>query len=124
MHVLTGRIVAGGEAAVAIQLRHRGTNANSFTVAVDATAQAQIVDAQTTRGAIFPTSNTTLEWSGTVNGTETVVATYTLSIAALPTTTYLLANAIQIDAPGATSVTLTPVLIVNGLTTYLPIVRR
>ncbi len=124
MQVLTGRIVAGGEAAVAIQVRHRGTNANSFTVSVDASAQAEIIDVQTTRGAIFPTSNTTLEWSGTVNGTETVVATYTLSIAALPTTTYLLANTIQIDAPGATSVTLTPVLIVNGLTTYLPIVRR
>ncbi len=122
--VLTGRVVAGGQAEVAIQLRHRGTNSNSFTVSIDASDQAEIIDAQTTRGGVFPTSPHSLLWSGTVNGTETVVATYTLQIAAAPTTTYLLANAIQIDAPGATSLTLTPILIVNGLAVYLPIVRR
>ncbi|HZY40369.1 MAG TPA: PQQ-dependent sugar dehydrogenase, partial [Anaerolineae bacterium] len=83
--VLTGRAVAGGQAEVAIQLRHRGTNSNSFTVSVDASTQAEIIDAQTTRGTISPTSPTTLLWSGTVNGTETVVATYTLQIAAVPT---------------------------------------
>ncbi len=124
MQVLTGRTVAGGDAAVAIQVRHRGTNTNSFTVSVDASPQAQIADTQTTRGDVWLLSPNALEWSGTVNGTETVVATYTLSIATLPTSTYLLANTIQIDAPGATAVTLTPVLIVNGLTTYLPIMRR
>ena len=122
--VLTGRSLAGGQAEVAVELRHRGTNSNSFTVLVDASEQAEIIDAQATRGGVFPTSPHTLLWSGTVNGTETVVATYTLHIAAAPTTPYLLANAIQIDAPGATSLTLTPILIVNGLTSYLPIVRR
>jgi hypothetical protein len=93
-------------------------------VAVDTSSLAEVSDAYTTRGTIIPTSLNSLTWAGTVNGTETVVATYTLQIAAVPTNTYLLANTIQIDAPGATSFTLTPILIVNGFAAYWPIVRR
>jgi glucose/arabinose dehydrogenase len=122
--VITPRILSGGQARVAIALRQRGTNSNSFAVSIDASAQAEIVDAQTTRGTIFPTAANTAQWSGNVNGTETVFATYTLRIAAAPTSTYFIANTIQIDAPGATSLTLTPILIVNGFAAYLPIVRR
>ena len=117
-------VVAGGQAQVAIDLRHRGTNTNSFTVAIDVSSQAAIIDAQTSRGTIYPTSPSTLLWSGAVSGTETVTGTYTLQVAATPTSTYLMPNQIQINAPGATSIMLTPIIIVNGFTTYLSIVRR
>jgi hypothetical protein len=121
--VLTGHIVAGGLAEVEIYLQHRGTAANSFFVSVDASFQAQVLAAQTARGTVntFPNAVT---WSGTVSGTEAVTATYTLQVVAVPTSTYLIGNSIQIDAPDATSVTLSPILIVNGQTVYLPIVRR
>ncbi len=95
-----------------------------FQCLFDATSQADVIDAQTTRGTIYPTSPNALFWSGDVNGLETVTATYTLHIAATPTVTYLLPNQIQIDAPSATSIVLTPIIIVNGFATYLPIVRR
>ncbi len=122
-HVLVGRAVAGGQAQVQITLRHHGTLTNTFFVNVDASFQAQVIDAQTTRGTInaYPDA---VAWSGTVSGLETVTATYTLQLADTPTSTYLLTNLIQISAPDATSVTLTPLIIVNGQSAYLPIVWR
>ena len=105
---LTPQATSGGQVKVLIALRHRGTDPNSVTVTIDTSSQSEIIDAQTTRGAIVPTSPNSLLWSSAVNGTETVTATYTLHIAATPTSTYLLPNQIQIDAPGATSVNLTP----------------
>ena len=116
-------VQTGDTLEMQITLQHRGTLSNTFNVSVDPLGQAAIIGAQTDRGTLN-FSATNLTWTGSVSGTEAVTATYTLQTSTIMTDTYWLSNLVNITAPQATPVTLSPQVVVNGYAVYLPIARR
>jgi glucose/arabinose dehydrogenase len=117
------RAVAGGQVQVTIDLKHRGTIATNFTVHVWVDPPAQVSSVDAAQGNIYKSAQEVF-WSGPVSNIEAITATYTLQIPDTPTDTYVITNQVQFAAPNATLITLSPILIVNGLAVYLPIVRR
>lgn len=115
---------AGGWVDYTIDLRHLGTISNTFalTVAIPA-GPAFIVSAQAPRGSLTQQAYQ-LGWSGTLTGAEAWTATYRLQIGNDPATAYPLAHVVRLTAPGATAVTLTPTVMVNGMLTFLPSIVR
>ena len=107
-----------------IDLHHIGSITNTFLLTLNVPGTYAFVNNTQAAQGILSNSPFTISWSGTVTPGANWIATYQLSVASEPTTAYPLFNYIRITAPGATTVVLTPTVIVNGQLTFLPLIQR
>jgi glucose/arabinose dehydrogenase len=115
---------SGGSVDYTIDLRHNGALSTTFSLTVTLPAgPAWIIGAQAEQGSLTQLTYQ-LQWSGTVTNTTAWTATYRLQISTVPTTAYPLTHAVRLTAPGATTVSLTPTVMVNGALTFLPLIWR
>jgi hypothetical protein len=111
----------GSELDYTLHLRHTGSSTNTFTLIVDAPpGQLYIINAQANSGTLTYTSYS-LWWSGVITGTQNWTAAYQTQLIYNPGV-YPVTTSVRLTAHGAASIVLTPTVIVNGLTVYLPIV--
>jgi glucose/arabinose dehydrogenase len=120
--VSPGAARAGGEVDFVLNVRHVGVISNTFALTAQSPADTFVVSGQAAHGNL-QFSNNTVWWAGTIEPNTAWTATYRLQLAA-PTDPYLLTSLIQLTAPGALPITFAPVVIVNGRSVFLPIVRR
>ncbi len=120
VHVQPLNPPSGGVADYTIALRHVGVSSNTFALTVTIPAgPAFIISAQAEHGSLTQQAYQ-LWWSGTVTSSAAWTATYRLQISSDPATAYPLTHTVRLTAPGATTVILTPTVIVNGALTFLP----
>ena len=75
-----------------------------------------------TTGTVTETAPTLL-WSGLLTPTPVVTVTYAVTVSTPITTPLAISNTAHIAAPGFQTTT-TSLIMVNGLTTYLPVILR
>ena len=117
------RPVSGALLNYSINLRHSGSITNTFALTIDVPATLAYIDTAHAAEGTLTADSFQLRWSGSISPGETWTGTYQLSLASLPDP-YVLKNAVRLTAPGATTVILTPTVIVNAHVTFLPLTLR
>jgi hypothetical protein len=111
---------AGETFTYTIRVSHAGTLSNTFSLGAylssSTTVESLSSGLQEYQGEI--------SWSGVLSGLQSITGTIVVRVTDPLTTPYLITMPIYIDAPGLPPVSLSATTLVNGLSIFLPLLRR
>jgi glucose/arabinose dehydrogenase len=107
-----------------IDLRHIGSLTNTFALTVGVPDALAYVSATQAAQGTLVAEPYRVRWSGTIPAGERWTATYQLYLVGPDEQPHILTNTLRLTAPGAATIVLTPTVIVNGQSVFLPILLR